>query len=314
MRRLVAGLVLPLLLLTAACGEEAADTTPVATPKQATISEVTVTGAPDEKPTVEFKAPISFASTKSEVVEGSDGSGDAIKPDSTVKIHYVGINASDGAEFDSSWDAEPVSFALNQVITGFAKGLEGKHVGDRVLLTIASKDGYDPNGNGTTIRKGDSLVFVVDVLDVMTPLDMASGEEMAVPETVPTLTYDDQQRPKEFTKTKTTPKTVEELGVYPVIKGDGPKVEAGQTLTVHYVGQIYPDGTVFDESWSRGEPATFSLDQVIAGWTEGLTGQTVGSRVILTIPSELGYGDQAQGKDIPANSDLIFAVDILAAS
>jgi peptidylprolyl isomerase len=107
---------------------------------------------------------------------------------------------------------------------------------------------------------------------------------------------------------------LKELGVYPIIEGDGPKVEAGQTLTVHYVGQIYPDGTVFDESWSTGEPATFSLDQVIAGWTEGLTGQTVGSRVILTIPSKLDYGDQAQGKDIPANSDLIFAVDILAAS
>ena len=316
MRQLAAVRILvpALLVLTAACGGEETPETTDAQPKEATITDVTVSGPPDEKPIVEFKAPISFATTESEVLAEGDGSGDVIKAGSTVTVNYVGLNASDGAEIASNYDQEPVSFALDQVIGGMGKGLKGKHAGDRVLIAVASADGYDPNGNGTTVEAGDSLVLVVDVEDVSTPLDVATGKKMPAPDTVPTLTYDDKDQPKSFTKTKTTPKSVDELGVYPIIKGEGPQVQEGQALTVHYVGQIYPDGNVFDESWSTGEPATFSLDQVIAGWTQGLAGQTVGSRVILVIPSELGYGDQAQGTDIPANSDLIFAVDILAAS
>ncbi|MBA3265660.1 MAG: FKBP-type peptidyl-prolyl cis-trans isomerase [Nocardioidaceae bacterium] len=313
MRPRVVGLVLSLLALTAACAEEAAEEAPAA-PKEATISDVTVTGSPKEKPTVEFKAPISFAETAGEVIAAGNGEGDAVEPDSTVTVHYVGTNASDGAEFVSSWDKKPVTFGLSEVINGLAEGLRGAHAGDRVLLAIASVDGFDPNGNGTTVRKGDSLVFVVDVLDVMTPLDMATGKEMTAPDTVPTLTYDDEEQPKEFVATKTTPKSVDELGVYPILKGEGPKVKKTQTLTVEYLGQIYPDGKVFDESWSAEDSRTFQLDQVIAGWTQGLAGQTVGSRVILVIPSKLGYGAQAQGEDIPANSDLIFAIDILAAT
>ncbi|MBA2443770.1 MAG: FKBP-type peptidyl-prolyl cis-trans isomerase [Nocardioidaceae bacterium] len=311
-RRLVAGLVFPLLLLTAACGEEPPDPAPAA-PKVATISDVTVAGPPDEKPTVDFKAPISFTATEGKVVEEGKGRGDAIEVDSTVKVHLVGVNASDGTELISTWEEGPASFAIDEVITGFGKGLEGTYAGDRVLLAVTSEDGY-PNGDAKgTVRKGDSVVFVVDVLDVQNPLDVATGEEMAAPDAVPTLTYDDKQRPEKFTATETTPKTVDELGAYPIIKGDGSTVEAGQSLEVHYVGQIYPDGTVFDESWSSGEPASFSLDQVIPGWTQGLVGQTVGSRVVLVIPSELGYGAQGQGEEIPPDSDLIFSVDILAA-
>lgn len=312
MRRLVAGLVFPVLLLTAACGGDPVEPAPAAA-KVATISDVTVVGAPDEEPTVDFKAPISFTATEGKVVEEGKGTGDAIEEDSTVEVHIVGVNASDGTELLSTWEEAPAQFAIDEVIPGFGKGLKGTHAGDRVLLAVASEDGY-PNGDAKgTVRKGDSVVFVVDVLDVQNPLDEATGEEMAAPESVPTLTYDDKQQPEKFTATETTPKTVDELGVYSIIKGDGPTVEAGQSLEVHYVGQIYPEGTVFDESWSSGEPATLSLDQVIPGWTQGLAGQTVGSRVILVIPSELGYGAQGQGEKIPPDSDLIFSVDILAA-
>lgn len=315
MRQLLAvRILLPaLLMLTAACGGAETPDTTQAQPKEATIADVAVSGPPGEKPNVDFKAPLSFATTESKVIEEGDGSGDIIKPNSKVTIDFVGFNASDAAEYASNYDQEPVSFSLGEVITGMGKGLEGKHAGDRVLVTVASADGFDPNGNGTTVEAGDSLVLVIDVLDVATPLDVATGKKMTAPDTVPTLAYDAQDQPKSFDKTKTTPESVDDLGVYPIIKGEGPRIREGQTLTVHYVGQIYPDGDVFDESWSGGEPATFSLDQVIAGWTQGLTGQTVGSRVILVIPSELGYGGQAQ-EGIPANSDLIFAVDILAAS
>ena len=97
--------------------------------------------------------------------------------------------------------------------------------------------------------------------------------------------------------------------------GEGPSgiaVQTGQTLTVQYTGWLW-DGTKFDSSWSTGSPATFKLDtgSVIAGWVEGLTGQTIGSQVLLVIPPAEGYGDKAQGS-IPANSTLVFVIDILA--
>ena len=83
-------------------------------------------------------------------------------------------------------------------------------------------------------------------------------------------------------------------------------------MTAHYTGMLL-DGTVFDSSWDRGSPSTFSLQGVIPGWTQGLAGQTVGSQVLLVIPAELGYGEQGSGGTIPPNSPLVFVVDILAA-
>ena len=100
----------------------------------------------------------------------------------------------------------------------------------------------------------------------------------------------------------------------PRSQGDGPAVEEGDTVTVHYTGWLW-DGTQFDSSWDKGSPATFTLadGQLIDGWVQGLAGQTVGSQVLLVIPPELGYG--ADGNDtIPGGSTLVFVVDILAAS
>jgi FKBP-type peptidyl-prolyl cis-trans isomerase len=71
------------------------------------------------------------------------------------------------------------------------------------------------------------------------------------------------------------------------------------------------DGTVFDSSLQRGEPAVFSLDGVIAGWSEGLSNMTVGSKAVLTIPARLAYGSAGTGP-IPPMATLIFTVELLA--
>jgi len=107
---------------------------------------------------------------------------------------------------------------------------------------------------------------------------------------------------------------VKELKVTPIVTGAGPKVAAGQQLTVNYVGVTYKDGKVFDSSWTRGEPATFPVGTggLIKGWDEGLVGQTVGSRLQLDIPAEKAYGEKPSGGQ-PAG-DLRFVVDILKAS
>jgi peptidylprolyl isomerase len=102
--------------------------------------------------------------------------------------------------------------------------------------------------------------------------------------------------------------------VQPLIEGDGPAVESGQTITVQYSGWLW-DGTPFDSSWERGTPAAFGIgvQQVITGWDEGLVGQKVGSQVLLVVPPDKAYGDTPK-ETIPAGSTLVFVVDVLAAS
>ena len=93
--------------------------------------------------------------------------------------------------------------------------------------------------------------------------------------------------------------------------GEGDLAMPSDTVTVHYTGSLL-DGKVFDSSVERGEPATFALNRVIPGWTEGVALMNVGSKYKLYIPSELGYGAQGAGADIPPNSTLVFEVELLA--
>jgi len=92
--------------------------------------------------------------------------------------------------------------------------------------------------------------------------------------------------------------------------GEGDLATPSDTVTVHYTGSLL-DGSVFDSSVERGEPATFALNRVIPGWTEGVALMNVGSKYKLYIPSELGYGAQGAGADIPPNSTLVFEVELL---
>lgn len=90
----------------------------------------------------------------------------------------------------------------------------------------------------------------------------------------------------------------------------GVKPQLKDTVEVHYKGMLL-DGTTFDSSYDRRMPATFALNQVIPGWTEGLQLMSVGSKYEFYIPSSLAYGEKGAGNVIPANSALIFEVELL---
>jgi len=99
---------------------------------------------------------------------------------------------------------------------------------------------------------------------------------------------------------------------YKVIKaGEGPKPKATDTVEVHYRGTLI-DGTEFDSSYSRGQPATFQANRVIKGWVEALQLMPVGSKWQLFIPSDLAYGTRGAGGDIGPNATLIFEVELLS--
>ena len=122
---------------------------------------------------------------------------------------------------------------------------------------------------------------------------------------------------KEPTIAKPTAPQPKKLVVKDLVKGTGATAAPGDTIVVNYVGALYKTGKVFDSSWQRSQTFTTKLvagsGGVIEGWVKGIAGMKVGGRRQLIIPPSLAYKNQAQGS-IPANSTLIFDVDLLKVS
>ncbi len=115
------------------------------------------------------------------------------------------------------------------------------------------------------------------------------------------------EKNKQRPEVKTTPSGLQ----YEVVEmGDGPKPTATDKVTVHYTGKLI-DGTVFDSSVERGEPVTFPVNGVIAGWQEALKMMPVGSKWKLYIPYNLAYGERGAGSQIGPYATLIFEVELL---
>jgi FKBP-type peptidyl-prolyl cis-trans isomerase FklB len=93
-------------------------------------------------------------------------------------------------------------------------------------------------------------------------------------------------------------------------EGNGPKPEATDRVSVHYIGSFL-DGTEFNNSYTGGDPAIFSVNRVIAGWTEALQLMKVGAKWKLWLPPELAYGEAGQGTQIGSNATLVFEVELL---
>lgn len=155
-------------------------------------------------------------------------------------------------------------------------------------------------------ESADQKIAAPDTLSTMTKATGVAQEPQAG---YPTVVLDENGAPSITPVSGTAPT---EFGVSTLIKGEGQVVGSTDVVTVHYSGWLW-DGTPFDSSWTGGEPAQFSLEQVVPGFTKAIAGQTVGSQVIAILPPADGYGAQAVGS-IPANSTLIFVVDILAAA
>jgi peptidylprolyl isomerase len=280
------------------------------------LDDVTVTGDPGTKPTVEFEKPLSTRKTiHRDVVTGT---GEKLAKGDKVSFHFMVVDGRTAKELESSFEDAPATLVLDKKrsVSGLVKSLAGATVGSRVLIALAPNEGVAEGlqGQGNkSVKKQDTLVFVVDVTGVRTPLDRATGAPVAAVDGLPTVKLGKAGKPTIKVPASSAP---DSLVVQPLITGTGPVVTAGQTISVHYTGVIYDSGKTFDSSWDRGAPVDFVIGegQVIAGWDEGLVGQTVGSQVLLVIPPDKGYGEQGQpDAGISGTDTLVFVVDILDA-
>lgn len=105
---------------------------------------------------------------------------------------------------------------------------------------------------------------------------------------------------------------VKELEIIDVEIGTGEEVQLGATISAHYTGALVKNGIIFQSSHDFGQAISFGLDQVIQGWTVGVPGMKVGGTRRLVIPAEMAYGSASPAKNIPANSDLVFDIDLVA--
>jgi peptidylprolyl isomerase len=210
---------------------------------------------------------------------------DKPKSNSIVEVHYTGWT-TDGEMFDSSVaKGSPVSFPLDKVIAGWTEGVQLMTVGEKTRFWIPQELAY----KGQKGAPAGMLVFDVELI---------SFKEPPAPPEVPS---DVAAAPKDASKTTSG------LAYKVLSKGkDGPKPTASSVVEVHYSGWT-TDGKMFDSSVARGSSATFPLNRVIKGWTEGLQLMTAGEKTRFWIPVELAY----QGMPGKPAGMLVFDVELL---
>ena len=278
------------------------------------LAAVTVSTDVASKPTVKFDKPFTVKKTTDELVTA--GAGAALAKGQTITFDYVLVDGRTGKELETSYGKTQSSLTIDKskTLTQLVSSLTGQKVGSRVLLAIAPKDGVAKRLKTSGVKKSDTLLFVIDVKTVRNPLARATGDAVAPVAGLPTVALAADGKPTITVPSDTAPPT--QLVSQVLIKGAGPAVTAGQTVTVHYTGVIWASGKQFDSSWDRGTPldTVIGKGQVIAGWDEGLVGQTVGSQVLLVIPPDKGYGSTGQeSAGISGTDTLVFVVDILDA-
>jgi len=211
------------------------------------------------------------------------GNGDETPtPSASVQVHYTGWT-TDGEMFDSSVKrGAPATFPLNRVIAGWTEGLQLMKLGEKTRFWIPVDLAY----KGMAGRPAGMLVFDVELLSFQNP--------PSAPE--------DVESPPASAKS-----TASGLAYRTLKAGDGSSHPSETSkVTVHYSGWT-TDGNMFDSSVARGKPATFPLNKVIKGWTEGVQLMTPGEKTRFWIPEELAYGGRAGAPE----GMLVFDVELL---
>lgn len=256
-----------------------------------------LTVAGDFESKVDVTLPDAYAPAELQRTTLIEGSGEQVQAGDVLKANFTLVDAASGEvqlqSIDSAPDGMDTLISSQQI---FGASLQCATIGSRTVSSFPA---------GALGEGSPAFVLIADAIEELPT--RAEGAEVAPVDGMPTVTFADNGAP-----TITVPGTPApaETRVENLRKGTGDVINPGDTVIVQYTGVLYDGGTVFDSSWDRGEPAQFATTGVVPGFKKALEGQTVGSQVVAVIPAVDGYGDQASGS-IPANSALVFVVDIL---
>ena len=270
---------------------------------------VSVSGEFGDVPTVTFDAPLEPEATERTVM--SEGDGDPAAYGAVATVDYSFFNGTTGEVIESTnfTPGEEAIFVIDeaQLLPGLLKTVECTPVGSRVVGVVPASDAFGDEGLAEfEIAAGDSLVFVVDVVDAAT---RAWGEPQDAPEGFPTVELDDEGAPTVTVPDDYELPTTSQSAT--LLAGDGREVQATDQVYIQYYGLDAETGDVFDQTWD-GTPYGGSASGFITGFTNALVGQKVGSQFIVVIPPGEAYGEAGTDHEL-AGKTLIFVVDVLAA-
>lgn len=265
-------------------------------------------------PSVSFATP--FAASGAEAYKISDGDGETIKDGDTLLVDATVFNGADASTLDSTYAGSPMTIPVGEGLKNAAPELYDILVGSKVGVSFSYTTNVNPTASASaeatpTVSPGTATnveVYTVSAKLLKTAEGKANEKQSKALESF-TLA-DDGKASLKLAEDRGDAPT--ELYTEDLITGEGPAVTETDTLYVNYVGLTWSDGAEFDGNYGS-TPAALSLSQVIEGWKKGLTGKTVGSRVLLVIPSELAYGEDASATGAPEGA-LVFVVDIVGST
>jgi len=259
---------------------------------------VTVEGDFGEEPSVTIDEPL--AASELQVHTVATGDGDVTEAGDSVSI-VVSVFGAETGELASSQSADLVVGDAS-MYPAFTAAIECMPVGSRVVTVVPPDLLYGESGNESLgIAANETVILVTDLKEINEP---PTVEEWT--EDVPDVSFDEDRVP-----TITLPGTKAPGGVRVKIleEGDGATVSATDQVTLDYQGIRWEDGEVFDQSYGS-QAATFSITGVIPGFSAAVVGQKVGTRLLVSIPSEDAY-PEGSGSDL-AGKDLVFLIDVKA--
>ena len=277
------------------------------------IDGLTVTGDFGEEPTVEVDG-LDVDGIESGVL--IDGDGEQLGDDGIAEARVLFVDASTGDTLGNSFaGSEPFRLEVAEQPAPIAEVMTDVTVGSRVVFAMPARELYGEQGVPQLgLAADDDIVLVFDLIEgVEGPLSGPEGKEVEPPADAPKIVEEDgtitgldfsdapEQAPEKFQ-------------AITLVEGEGEPVKEGDQITVDYLGTEWGDGeTPFDNSF-ESEPTSFGVTYpgLIQGWVKGLVGVRTGSRVMLVVPPELGYGEQGNPEiDISGTDTLVFVIDVL---
>lgn len=309
--------LLPVLLVlgtVAACGSDSGgdDNPVIGSDALEGAAAFTVSGDVGTIPQVTWKSQM-----KASKVEAStlvEGTGHTLaKGEKAYAQIWIGNGITKKEAYSTYDEGEKAELlTVNDDLPDYLKDVQGSKVGTRIVATAPSTDIFGEAGNSAMgVGNDDTVVIVVDVVSQL--LAKTDGTKAASPKFAPKIVAT-AGKPTGFDFTG-TPAPTDKLQVAVLQKGEGDVVKKGQTIAVRYLGEVFGAKKPFDENYSKDVTQfQIGVKAVIVGWDRALVGQTVGSRVVMVVPSDLAYGKAGNtGAKIKPNSDLVFVVDILSA-